>query len=201
MKKIFILFISLSLFFNGLSQHCNFRNFNLEDGLPQNSVYNIFQDDKGYIWLGTQGGVAIFDGIEFTDYNQIDGIAGNHVTKICQDKYKNIWLGHRYEGFTCINNEKIIKTNPIEGKYNLLATTPWKDGIISIIRTEDSVLNDLYSLKYLTLKNNNIQSINIELDTAFQKNQVKSKDGELFLATNNGLQILNNDLTLKSELF
>ena len=90
MKKIIILFIFLSLFFNGLSQHFNFRNFNLEDGLPQNSVYNIFQDDKGYIWLGTQGGVAIFDGIEFTDYNQKDGIAGNHVTKICQDKNKNI---------------------------------------------------------------------------------------------------------------
>jgi len=201
MKKIIILFIFLSLFFNGLSQHFNFRNFNLEDGLPQNSVYNIFQDDKGYIWLGTQGGVAIFDGIEFTDYNQKDGIAGNHVTKICQDKNKNIWLGHRYEGFTCINNEKTIKTYPIEEKYNLIATTPWKDGIISIIRSEDSVLNVLYSLHHLINKNDIIQSENIEFETSIKKNQIKSKNGELFIATNKGLQILNNDLSLKIELF
>ena len=36
-----------------------------EDGLPQNSVYAIAQDELGYIWLSTQRGLARFDGKNF----------------------------------------------------------------------------------------------------------------------------------------
>ena len=197
MKNILLIFTFLFLIFNGFSQHFNFRNFNLEDGLPQNTVYNLFQDEEGYIWLGTQGGVAKFNGIDFLNYNQKDGVAGNHVTEICQDRNKNIWLGHRYEGFTCIDNEKIVKIRPSEEKYNVVAITPWKEGIVSITRSEDSSLNYLYSIHYLIYENNSIQSNKIVFEESIQKYQVKSKNEELYLATNEGLQILGKDLKLK----
>ena len=200
MKRIFTLFIFLSLISNGLSQQFNFRNFNLEDGLPQNSVYNIFQDNNGYIWLGTQGGVAIFDGIQFKNFDQKDGISGNHVTKICQDKNNNIWLGHRFEGFSCIVNEKITKLNPIESKYNLIAISAWKDGIVSIIQSEDSVSSSQYSILYLNHKNDKVQCSNLDIGTFTNIYQIKSKDKELYLATNNGIQIFNADLALKNEI-
>jgi len=35
------------------------------DGLPQNSVTSIVQSANGYLWLGTWGGLARFDGISF----------------------------------------------------------------------------------------------------------------------------------------
>ena len=197
MKKILILFISLSLFFNGLSQHFNFRNFNLEDGLPQNSVYNIFQDDKGYIWLGTQGGVAKFNGIDFLNYDQKTGLAGNHVVKICQDHNKNIWLGHRYEGFSCIKENQVIIGNLNKQKHSIIEITPWKDGIISITSTVDSLKKLTYVLNYLFLKKNEIIAEKIDLETTFQKNQIKSRNEDLYIATKKGLHVFNDNLILK----
>ncbi len=32
-----------------------FDRYNIDDGLSQNTVYEVFQDTRGYIWLGTQG--------------------------------------------------------------------------------------------------------------------------------------------------
>ncbi len=37
-----------------------------KEGLPQNSVQAILQTRDGYVWLGTQDGVARFDGVRFT---------------------------------------------------------------------------------------------------------------------------------------
>src|ERR1700735_77048 len=40
-----------------------------EEGLPQNSVNAMLQDHRGYIWIGTFGGLARFDGARFTLFN------------------------------------------------------------------------------------------------------------------------------------
>src|SRR5271165_5171440 len=40
-----------------------------EDGLPQNSVNAMLQDHQGYIWIGTFGGLARFDGERLTFSN------------------------------------------------------------------------------------------------------------------------------------
>ncbi len=198
MKQVLLNITFLFFFLNGISQHFNFRNFTLENGLPQATVYNIFQDNKGFIWIGTQGGVAKFNGIEFLNLNQKDGLAGNHVLNICQDKNNNIWLGHRFEGFTCINNGRIVKTSTTEEKYSVISLTKWKDGVISITRSEDSTSKNIYSIYYHTYSHKIIKSYKIDFKENLQKFQIKSKNGELYIATNKGLQILGNDLKLKN---
>jgi ligand-binding sensor domain-containing protein len=42
-----------------------FERFTIDDGLSQNSVYEVFQDNNGYLWMGTQGGLDRFNGYEF----------------------------------------------------------------------------------------------------------------------------------------
>src|SRR5689334_16518975 len=37
----------------------------VEDGLPDNVVDAIAQTPDGYLWVGTQGGLASFDGVRF----------------------------------------------------------------------------------------------------------------------------------------
>src|SRR5690242_11661710 len=37
-------------------------NWQTEQGLPQNSVYDIIQDHEGYLWLATAAGIVRFDG-------------------------------------------------------------------------------------------------------------------------------------------
>src|ERR1700712_5457557 len=42
------------------------------DGLPQNSVNAVAQTPDGYIWVGTFGGLARFDGLKFTAVERND---------------------------------------------------------------------------------------------------------------------------------
>jgi hypothetical protein len=36
------------------------------DGLPQNYVFTVIQSRDSYLWIGTRGGIARFDGVQFT---------------------------------------------------------------------------------------------------------------------------------------
>lgn len=82
------------------AQKSNFRYFSVNEGLPQSSVHSMYQDRDGYLWFGTQGGVARYDGNRFITYNQKHGLSGNHVHTIFQDSRGDLWFGHRYEGVT-----------------------------------------------------------------------------------------------------
>ena len=44
------------------------RVFNNLNGLPSNSVYNILQDKKGFIWLSHDKGLSRFDGKQIINY-------------------------------------------------------------------------------------------------------------------------------------
>lgn len=45
------------------------KNWNIETGLPQNTIKSILQTRDGYLWFGTFGGLVRFDGIKFQLYN------------------------------------------------------------------------------------------------------------------------------------
>lgn len=76
---VFCLGIVLSMH----SQNRQLRAFTLEDGLPQSQVYSMTQDDKGYLWLGTQGGgLARFDGNDFKVFNDKNGLASNYINAL-----------------------------------------------------------------------------------------------------------------------
>ncbi|WP_405205149.1 two-component regulator propeller domain-containing protein [Aquimarina sp. LLG6339-5] len=62
------------------AQNNGLRAYTLEDGLPQSQVYDIIQDDIGYLWLGTRGGgVSRFNGEEFETWNEDDGLLSNYI--------------------------------------------------------------------------------------------------------------------------
>ena len=53
----------------------HFRNYSTQHGLPSPEVYCAFQDSQGYMWFGTDNGVARFDGYAFRTYDAQDGLA------------------------------------------------------------------------------------------------------------------------------
>lgn len=73
-----------------------------EDGLPQNSVTTILQTRDGYLWLGTFGGLARFDGIKFTvfDPNNSPGLQGNRILSLFEDRAGNLWIGTAHNGLS-----------------------------------------------------------------------------------------------------
>jgi len=86
---------------------CHFEHYSLDNGLPQNTVMNILQDKKGFIWVSTWNGISKFDGYRFTNYRTNPGdpyyIKNNRIDKIYEDKYGYIWLysydknAHRFD--------------------------------------------------------------------------------------------------------
>ena len=78
------------------------RTWTTENGLPQNSVTSIVQTRDGYLWLGTFGGLARFDGVQFTVFNTVNtaGIRSNRIRALYEDAEGNLWIGSEHGGLT-----------------------------------------------------------------------------------------------------
>lgn len=66
--------------------------YTLKDGLPQSQVNCIAQDDRGRLWIGTNGGVAMFDGFSFSSKFSADGLVDDRINAILADQ-SDIWIG------------------------------------------------------------------------------------------------------------
>lgn len=79
-----------------------FHNYNLAQGLPQASVVAIAQDRAGFLWVGTQDGLARFDGYEFLtfrhDRNDPDSLSNNFVNCLAADPRGGLWIGTQVGG-------------------------------------------------------------------------------------------------------
>ena len=85
---LFFLFIGNSVF----AQQPILRNYNVRDGLASFETYCAFQDSRGFIWFGTDGGVSRFDGYAFKNYTVESGLADNTVFRISEDHHGRIWF-------------------------------------------------------------------------------------------------------------
>ncbi|MBN1116953.1 MAG: PAS domain-containing protein [Bacteroidales bacterium] len=93
-----ILFLALSVNLIAQSQNkLKFEHLTVDDGLSQNTIEKIFQDNQGFIWIATRDGLNKFDGIKFTKYRfdrtDPNSIASSWVSAIAEDGEGNIWIG------------------------------------------------------------------------------------------------------------
>ncbi|KAK6020374.1 Two component regulator propeller [Ostertagia ostertagi] len=77
---------------NACAQTAPMIHYTMEDGLPSNNVYNVYRDTKGYLWFGTDKGVARYNGISFQTYTMADGLPDNEVYMIKEDKQQRLWM-------------------------------------------------------------------------------------------------------------
>ena len=79
-----------------------------EDGLPHDSITAIVQTRDGYIWLGTGGGLALFDGVHFTvfDKRNTPEIKNNEITALFEDSQGNLWIGTGGGGLIQLKDKK-----------------------------------------------------------------------------------------------
>jgi len=66
-----------------------------EQGLPLNTVQSLLQTRDGYLWVGTGGGLARFDGVRFTSFDPSDlpEIAAQPIFGLMEDREGNLWIG------------------------------------------------------------------------------------------------------------
>ncbi len=82
--------------------------FTTGDGLVNNFVQAIAEDNNGKLWFGTKGGVSVFDGSVWTSFTIDDGLNSNNVLCIAVDHDGVVWLGTD-NGVTCYKNRKFIR--------------------------------------------------------------------------------------------
>jgi ligand-binding sensor domain-containing protein len=77
-------------------EQMNFKNITIEEGLTQETVEALFQDSKGYIWIGTNDGLNRYNGYQFKVYrveeDNKNSLVNNYILDIKEDKYGNIWV-------------------------------------------------------------------------------------------------------------
>lgn len=76
-----------------LTQYADAR-WGVDDGLPQSSVLALAQTDDGYLWLGTEQGLARFDGVRFVPFElrTSGGAIDGFVSALCDDA-GTLWVG------------------------------------------------------------------------------------------------------------
>lgn len=63
----------------------------VDDGLPQNSVISMIQTRDGYLWLGTWAGVVRFDGVRFTPV--AEDVPNTHILALVEHPDGSVWIG------------------------------------------------------------------------------------------------------------
>jgi ligand-binding sensor domain-containing protein len=77
-----------------------------EHGLPQDTIRAIAQTTDGYLWLGTDEGLARFDGYEFVVFNKDNGdLPGNSITALAAARDGSLWIGTS-NGLTCYRDKR-----------------------------------------------------------------------------------------------
>ena len=99
-----------------------------ENGLPQNTVHSIAQTRDGYIWIGTEEGLARFDGVKFTvfDKQNTPQLKSNYIRALLADRQGALWIG---------TAEGLVRM--LDGKFTLFTTN---EGLPS--NTIQAVLED-----------------------------------------------------------
>jgi ligand-binding sensor domain-containing protein/DNA-binding response OmpR family regulator/nitrogen-specific signal transduction histidine kinase len=74
-----------------------FRSYQVEDGLSHNSVWAVMQDNKGFLWFGTNDGLNRFDGQSFKTFRKQDNdslsIGDNFIHCLKEDSQGRFLVG------------------------------------------------------------------------------------------------------------
>src|ERR1043165_755348 len=156
-----------------------------ENGLPQNTVQAITQTHDGYIWIGTQEGLASFDGVKFDifDKQNTPQLKSNDIRALFEDDSETLWIAtssdliRRSES----GNFETFETNQTStGNYIGPITGDRHGGVLFV--TSGGLLTcqaGKCGLEELSdIVSNSIQNIFVRAD------------GSLLVVTSNGLKLL-----------
>ena len=122
------LFLSMSVAFGGLDPAKAMTQYTSDiwrsgDGLPQDSIKAIVQSSDGYLWLGTQEGLARFDGVRFTVFDTANTpeLPSNSINCLCEALDGSLWAGtssglirYREGAFASYTTRQGLSNNVVE---------------------------------------------------------------------------------------
>ena len=121
--------------------HYVLNTWSIQDGLPQITALSLAQDRVGYMWVGTQSGLARFDGVRFVTFTPEDtpALPGIWIGALLSDRHGRLWVG-TYKGLAFYDGQrfhKVIAADPARyPSLNIVALIEQADGQIVVGTTE-----------------------------------------------------------------
>ena len=208
-KKINIILILACIFsclkistsYANIRESFNFKNITIEDGLSQSTVETIYQDSKGYIWIGTNDGLDRYNGYEFKHYKHDkydkNSIANNYIVDIIEDKNGYIWVS-TIGGLSRINPDKDEIKNYYSKEYsgNLSNSNLWQILCTKDNRLIASTIDGLNVYDKNKDKFTRILYKEGELPSQYIYSLEEDINGHIWVGTDNGLVELDKDLNI-----
>jgi ligand-binding sensor domain-containing protein len=139
MRKYFILFALIIVSLTSSSQQYTFIEYSLKEGLQQSQVRSLFQDSRGFVWVGTLGGISRFDGRNFINFNRSNGLLNNQISAIIERTDGSIVAGSS-GSISIIRGEK-VESFKFENDFKESAVNAlYQQGSKVWIGTEDGIL-------------------------------------------------------------
>lgn len=119
------LLIYVLLLFNSLfANKYEFKNFDSSDGLAYRLIYNMIQDEDGFLWIGTANGLSRFDGYSFKNFNQNHSpnksLKGTEIYNLVDGGNNILWLS---------TDAGLEYFNKVTEEFSLVETGALKDNV------------------------------------------------------------------------
>lgn len=124
---LFNVFLSIVLYSQTVSLDSYLiKSWSLGNGLPMNSVLCMAQTEDGYLWLGTEIGLARFDGLRFTlfDRDNTLQLKNDYVISLLVDRKGVLWIGTRGGGIVQFHHNRFHRPFPEE--FNESCRDAWE---------------------------------------------------------------------------
>jgi len=84
----------------------NLDTWTTEKGLPQNTVTAIVQTSDGYLWVGSFGGLARFDGARFVSFDRsnLPALRNSGIQSLWPARSGGLWIGTNGGGLTFLKD-------------------------------------------------------------------------------------------------
>jgi len=104
-----ILGVLLTFSYTLVGRNFPLQHFTTENDLPSNTIYRLYYDSKGFLWIGTDKGIVKYNGLEFERFTTSDGLADNEIFSFQEDYEGRLWMS-TYNGELCFYKDGTFHT-------------------------------------------------------------------------------------------
>lgn len=108
-------------------QNDTFSHLSEKGGLKSNYINDLFCDDTGKLWIGSENGLMIYSKGSLEYYTVDHGLSNNQILCMTQDQQGDYWIGTQAGGVNHISNNKIKVFNESDGLLSLTIRSVFED--------------------------------------------------------------------------
>lgn len=192
-----VVFLAQSIYTLAYAQDMSFNYLTTDNGLSQPTVYALYNDEWGQIWMGTRDGLNVYNGNRIKTYKEKKGdptsLLGRTIRKICGSGKKYIYV---------LSTEGVCRFDMKTETFTHLSEKQ-EEWITAITYCNEKLFLGTYGRIYERDETSETQKIYCSLPGHVLPHcMLKDKAGHLWVGSNNdGLYVIDLNGEIKRHLF